>query len=130
MEKYKLIGIIFLILNNMVYGQEFLNLQWKDVDSEISEACIDDIVVISFDTYGLVNGQKIEMEIWENTDGELMDLIKKLTGTVNDGKVELEWTVEFDMKNMETNYYREIEEKRIYYFGLCICNRLSKNKIH
>jgi hypothetical protein len=111
MEKYKLIGIILLVLNNIAYGQDFQNLQWKDMTSEITEACVDDTVLISFAAYGMADGQKIEIEIWENTDDELTDLIKKLTGTVNNGKVELEWAVEFDMENRETNYYREIEEK-------------------
>jgi hypothetical protein len=111
MEKYKLIGIILLVFNNIAYGQDFKNLQWKDMTSEIIEACVDDTVLISFAAYGMADGQKIEIEIWENTDDELTDLIKKLTGTVNNGKVELEWAVEFDMENRETNYYREIEEK-------------------
>jgi hypothetical protein len=111
MKKYKLIGIILLVLHNMAYGWDFRNLQWKDRASEITEACIDDKVVISFDAYGAAEGQKIEIEIWENTDGKLTDLIKSVTGTVNNGKVELAWTVEFDMENKETNYYREIEKK-------------------
>jgi hypothetical protein len=111
MEKYKLIGIILLMLNNIAYGQDFRNLQWKDMTSEITEACIDDIVLISFAAYGMADGQKIEVAIWENTDDELTDLIKELTGTVNNGKVELEWVLEFDMENRETNYYREIEKK-------------------
>ena len=39
-----------------------------------------------------------------------MDFIAKLPGTVNNGTVELNWIIEFDVNNKDTNYAHEIKE--------------------
>jgi hypothetical protein len=113
MKNYRILGVflVFITTNVIVYGQDFQNLQWRDAESEITDACIGDNVLISFETNNnIIDGKMIEIEVWESTNNKLMDLIKKLTGVVNNGKVELGWTVEFDEQNTETNYYNEIEE--------------------
>lgn len=115
MNKVFIIGLIFygIFYNNFLYSQEiyFSNLQWLDGGNEIQEAHIDDTVIIKFKAINIPGNEIINIEIWEQTDTKLMDLIKKLEGTVKDGIVEIKWAVEFDMDNERANYYREIEEK-------------------
>ena len=95
------------------YGQEsdnFFNLQWKIGEDEIYEAHVGDEVTIKFETMDIPDNEIIDIEIWEKSNGELMDFIAKLQGTVNNGIVEINWIVELDEKNENTNYFREIKE--------------------
>jgi hypothetical protein len=108
-----LIIVLFVFLYNNSYGQEssdFFNLQWRDFQTEIDEAHVGDKIIIEFETRNILDNEIIDIEIWEETDGKLMDLIKKLQGTIKRSIVELEWIVEFDENNENTNYAREIEE--------------------
>jgi hypothetical protein len=52
----------------------------------------------------------VDIEVWEETDGKLMDFIAGLQGTAVNGSVELEWVVALDLDNKDTHYAREIEE--------------------
>jgi len=95
------------------YAQEsdhFFNLQWKTGENEIYEAHVGDEVTIKFETIDIPDNEIIDIEIWEKTNGKLMDFIAKLPGTVNNEIVELNWIVEFDINNKDTNYAREIKE--------------------
>jgi hypothetical protein len=95
------------------YAQEsdhFFNLQWKAGETEIYEAHVGDEITIKFETMDIPDNEIIDIEIWEKTNGKLMDFIAKLPGTVNNEIVELNWIVEFDINNKDTNYAREIKE--------------------
>jgi len=95
------------------YGEEsdnFFNLQWKTGENEIYEAHVGDEITIKFETMDIPDNETIDIEIWEKTNGQLMDFIAKLPATVNNGIVELNWIVEFDINNKDTNYAREIKE--------------------
>jgi hypothetical protein len=105
--------VLFILLNYSAYGDEaynFLDLQWRTGEDEIEEAHVGDEVKIKFETTNIPDNETIDIEIWEQTDGKLMDFIAKLQGTVINGMVELNWIVEFDEDNENTNYAREIRE--------------------
>ena len=95
------------------YAQEsdhFFNLQWKAGETEIYEAHVGDEITIQFETMDIPDNETIDIEIWEKTNGKLMDFIAKLPATVNNEIVELNWIVEFDINNKDTHYAREIKE--------------------
>jgi hypothetical protein len=122
--------LLFFLFSNG-YGQEmveFFNLQWRNDYSEIEEAHFHDQIRIRFETINISDGENIAVEIWEETDGILMDLITILQGTVKDNIVEIVWEVEYDKNNMKTNYAREIKEigYTILDFKFIIkCNNIS-----
>jgi hypothetical protein len=108
-----LIAIFAIFLPNSSYGEEnivFFNLQWRNLDTKINEAHIGDRILINFETENIFDNMIIDIEIWRKKDGELIDFIKKLQGTVKNHSVELDWVVEFDENNENTNYFREIKE--------------------
>jgi hypothetical protein len=125
--KKNLIICIFLLFYfcNNIYGQRstnfvysnlygrnrFLNLQWRNEQSEIAEAHVHDQIIIRFETINLPDNEKIDIEIWEETNNKLMDLIDTLQGTVKNNIVEISWIVKFDRDKIDTNYAREIKEK-------------------
>jgi Txe/YoeB family toxin of Txe-Axe toxin-antitoxin module len=100
------------VYSNLYGRDKILNLQWRNEQSEIKEAHIHDQIIIRFETRNVPDNEKIDIEIWEETDGKLMDLIDTLQGTVKNNVVEIPWKVaECDENNMNTNYAREIKEK-------------------
>jgi hypothetical protein len=109
--------VTFILTNNISCikeekkAHEFLNLQWRDSQTGINESSIDDQIIIKFDTKNILENEIIEIEIWEQTDGKLMDLVRKLQGTVKNDAVEIIWIVEVDFNNTDTHYNREIDEK-------------------
>jgi hypothetical protein len=105
-----LLIICLVFLSNNIYGQEVFNLQWRDTDAEIEEAHIGDKIIIKFESRNISDNEFIEIEIWEKTNGKLMDFIQKLQGTVNNGFFEIERIIEFDVNNENTNYGNEIKE--------------------
>ena len=116
--KRHIFAILFIFLISNAFGQEaynFLNLQWRAGEVEIKEAHVGEEVNIKFDTINIPDNEIINIEIWEQTDGRLMDFIAKLQGTVSNASVELVWIVEFDIDDDNTNYAREIKEKRYTY---------------
>lgn len=111
--KYIIIGL-FIFLNFSACGHKttnFLKLQWRVGEYEIKEAHIGNEVNIKFKTINIPDNETIAIEIWEQTDGKLMDLIAQLQGTVINGMVELYWIIEFDEHNENTHYARKIKEK-------------------
>jgi hypothetical protein len=129
--------ILYSILySSILYGQEtfdFFNLQWINSGVEIQEAHIDDKIIIRFETRNIPENEIIDIEVWGKMDNKLMDLIKKLHGTVKNGIVEFEWVIEFDIDNKETNYAREIEENNyaiidyiflVKYNNITVCSKL------
>jgi len=104
---------IFIIFSNGIYGQTthyFRNLQWMDSHSEIEEAHILDEIIIRFETENVPDNENIFIEIWKQTNNELMDLITALQGTVINNTVNIFWVVEFDETRSDTHYAREIIE--------------------
>jgi len=99
-------------IHSNIYGQnKFLNLQWRNEHLEIGESHVNDQIIIRFETINLPDNENIDIEIWEETDGNLMDLIDTLQGTVKNNIVEISWNVKFDEDKTDTNYAREIKEK-------------------
>jgi hypothetical protein len=89
---------------------EFHNLQWRINDEEINEAHVDDRIIISFESKNVLDDTLVSIEIWRKKDGELVDFITDLQGTVKDNFFTLDWVVDLDMHDESTNYFREIEE--------------------
>jgi len=89
----------------------YYNLQWRKGEEEIIEAHVDDEVTISFKTKNIPDNENVNIEIWEQTDGRLMDLIAKLQGKVVNGIVEINWNIKFDLNDVNSNYSKEIKEK-------------------
>jgi hypothetical protein len=109
--------VIFILSNNISCrkeekkAHEYLNLQWRNSQTEINECSIDDQIIIKFNTKNIPENEIIEVEIWEQTDNKLMDLIIKLQGTVKNDTVEIIWILDVDFNNKNTYYNREIDEK-------------------
>jgi hypothetical protein len=93
---------------------EFINLQWKNEGAEISEIHVENKVTISSMIRNIDDGEIVKIEVWEETDNETKDLMQELEGTVENGKIELEWIVVFDQYNENTNY-EQYNENTSYY---------------
>jgi hypothetical protein len=114
MKKTLIIGLFlsFLSYTNS-YGQgasEFFNLQWRNGYYEIEEAHEHDEIAIRFETRNIPDNEKVDIEIWYTKGGILMDMIDNLDGTIKNNVIEINWVVEFNRNNRDTNYAREIEE--------------------
>ncbi|MDR1839495.1 MAG: hypothetical protein LBQ93_07965 [Treponema sp.] len=102
--------IFFVFLSFNTYGEEIFNLQWENNDSEINEAHINDKIIISFETENIPDNMSIDIEIWKKKENKLLDFIVELHGIVINNIVELDWIIEIDFNNRNTNYFQEIEE--------------------
>jgi hypothetical protein len=117
----KIIGLsVFILILNIfsVYCQEtspeFTYLLWENEGTEITEAHLYDEVIISSRVKNIDDGERVKIEIWEDTDNEMKDLIRELEGTVKDGKIEWKWTIEIDQYNEKTNYKKYNENTNYY----------------
>jgi hypothetical protein len=116
MSKHIMFFAFFMLMYINSYGDEaysFFDSQWRNNQEEINEAHIGDSVTIKFKTENVPENSVIDIEIWVKKDEILMDLIEKLQGTVKNGIVEIDWVIEFDLKNMDnenTIYFQEKTE--------------------
>ena len=112
-KSYIIASILLLFFLNNILAQEkfeFHNLQWRDGEIVINEAHLDDQVFITFETRNIPDNEVVDIEIWVKTNGELVDFVSLTQGSVRNGIVNIEWTVELPMNNVNANYVREIEE--------------------
>jgi len=91
-------------------GPEFRGLVWKKEGKTISEALVDDDVMMCFEVKNIDDGETVNVTIWEHdADGE-HDEIKKMSGEVKDGRVEIPWKVEYHADDDDSNCAEEIEK--------------------
>jgi hypothetical protein len=83
-----------------------INAKWSQ-----NSARVGDLVELSADVEGYENGTKAVFEIWEMDIDGRDDFITKLSATVQDGKVESEWTYEYVE---DTDEATEEDEKKGY----------------
>jgi hypothetical protein len=113
-----LIVLIFTFLNLNAYGSgiyNFSGLQWNNGENEIEEAHVGDEIIIKFAVLNIPDGETINIEIWENSNENLMDFIDELQGTVKNGIIEILWTVELDLNDDDAYYYHDIKENGFTY---------------
>lgn len=68
------------------------NLQWRATESgnRISRSEIEEKVILSADTVGYEEGEKVKIQIRKNGDEGAVDEVE---GTVRNGRVEVEWVI-------------------------------------
>jgi len=93
-------------------GPEFRGLVWKKDGKETDEALVDDDVTMCFEVKNIDDGETVNVTIWEHDADEEHDEIKKMSGEVKDGKVEIPWKVEYhaDDDDSESSCAEEIEK--------------------
>jgi len=69
---------------------QIFNLQWREEKDIVKYGKIKDIVILSADTVGYEDGEEVTIKIYEEESNEP---IEEVTGTVKDGRVEVEWEV-------------------------------------
>jgi hypothetical protein len=147
---YDLVGGIDMPVNRLViYGilffnsfsvftqdsniPEFFNLKWSSGVNEITEVCIGDTIIIEFETLNVPNGMDVNVEIWGINNNDTMDIIRKLSGKVNNGNVSIDWTAEFDLENRDSNYFKEIEKNEYviidYFFVIGYENIIKRSEL-
>jgi hypothetical protein len=90
---------------------EFSNLQWRNTETEISEAHVFDTVLVSFQTKNIYSGEIVKIAIWEYSDEEITDLISELEGVVQDEQVLCTYKVHYDEASTNTHYAQEIADQ-------------------
>jgi hypothetical protein len=93
------------------------NLLWKMDENIVSEACVDDIVQITFDVINIPRNKTLKINIFEKNDEDddfvaEIDCLPEECNSIN-------WTIEFDEYKYKTSA-KELEEngytKPEYYF--------------
>jgi hypothetical protein len=117
MNKYLIIAfLISLNLNAYANGiYDFSDLQWSAGENEIEEAHVGDEIIIKFNSFNIPDDEIINIEIWEKSNGKLMDFIAELQGTVKNGIVEIPWAIELDIHDRYANYFEEIQKNGYTY---------------
>jgi hypothetical protein len=124
---FKLIFVCFSI-----FGQNetsFFNLQWRDNQNEVLEAHLNEGINIYFETNNIPENTIIDIEIYRKKDGKLIDLIKKLQGKINNNKIEIYWTIEIDIENKNTSYYKEIKKNNYAIIDYVFVIKYNKKNI-
>lgn len=66
------------------------NLQWRKSENIVRYGEVKDKVILSADTIGYDDGEEVSIKVYKDGNTEPID---EITGTVNDGRVEVEWEV-------------------------------------
>jgi hypothetical protein len=110
----------------MLYGQIIKNLQWLNVDEEITELSIGKGVTLYAETETIKDGEEVTITIWSKGDGDDL-LVGKYVSRVYDNKIAFHWILAFDW---DSHSY-EIETKGfvspLYYFEIRYNAMKSKN---
>lgn len=75
------------------FEPKIFNLQWKKSSVIIKDSYYGDKVTLSGDTVGYEEGEEVTLQI--SIEGSPNE-VDSVTGTVKDGRVEVEWTIERD----------------------------------
>jgi hypothetical protein len=87
------------------------NLKWLLDESEITEALVDDEVVLSVEVQDIADKETVELEIWENDEDNEHDFVEKVKGKVKGGKVEVPWKVKYMADDDDSTSGQELTEK-------------------
>jgi uncharacterized Zn-binding protein involved in type VI secretion len=90
---------------------EISNPKWMKDGSEISEALVDDEVMLSVEVKDIDDGETVGFEIWENDENNDHDFVGNVTGIVQGGKVEAAWKVRYTADNDDSTSGKELAEK-------------------
>ena len=83
---------------------KIINLKWMKDGEEISNAVVEDSVLITADVQNLNDGTRVTISIWEKDAIGNDDLIKNFSVYIKDGKIKKEWIVEYheDIDDIES----------------------------
>jgi hypothetical protein len=79
----------------MLYGQTIKNLQWLNVNEEISELSIGKGVTLYAETERINNSEPVTISVWSVGDEE-DDLVGRFISRVNDNKITFHWILAFE----------------------------------
>jgi len=126
----KLILITLFLCSNFLFGQQMIkNLQWRNVNEEITELSVGKGVTLFAETENIDDGEPVNVIIWSKGD-ENDDLVGEYLSRVVNNQIVFNWILIFDYEKLQNNL-REIEEKGytspLYYFTLQYKTRKSQN---
>jgi phage protein D len=90
---------------------EITNLRWMKDGGEIREALAGDEVTLYCEVRDVNNGERVDLTVWEHDDDEEHDHVEDLSGTVENGKVEVKWEVVYVEDLDDSTSGKELAEK-------------------
>ncbi|MDR2951138.1 MAG: PAAR domain-containing protein [Prevotella sp.] len=69
---------------------KIFNLQWREEKNIVKYGKFKDVVILSADTVGYEDGEEVTIKVYEEG---IEEPIGEVTGTVKEGRVEVEWEV-------------------------------------
>jgi hypothetical protein len=90
---------------------EFTDLRWEKGGKETGDALVDDEVVMCFDVRNINNGERVKVTVWEHDEDNEHDHVADLEGTVENGKIAINWKVLYTEDNDDSTSGKELKEK-------------------
>jgi len=118
----KTVIICFLnifLFSSVLYGQQTIkNLQWLNVNKEITELSQDNGITLYAQTENIKDGEPVTITIWSKGEEE-DDFVGEYLSRIDNDKIAFYWIVSFELKKMK-NSMKEIETNGFavpqYYF--------------
>jgi hypothetical protein len=105
---------------SFVNGQVINNLQWLNVDQEVTEATIREGITLYAQTESIDDGEPVTVTIWSKC-GDADDLVGRYVTRVNNNRVVFHWMLDFKSENLPKNQ-KEIDVNGYtspqYYFDI------------
>jgi len=92
----KILLILFLFCSNVLFGQQTIkNLQWLNVDQEITELTLGYELTLYAETENINDNEIVTIAIWEKGDGADY-FVGEYISTVMDNKISFNWTLVYE----------------------------------
>jgi len=92
----KILLILFLFCSNVLFGQQTIkNLQWLNVDQEITELTLGYELTLYAETENINDNETVTIAIWEKGDGADY-LVGEYISRVTDNKISFNWTLVYE----------------------------------
>ena len=104
----KLLLVFFLFCSNVLFGQQTIkNLQWLNVDQEITELTVGYDLTLYAETENINDNETVTIAIWEKGDGADY-LVGEYISKVIDNKISFNWTLiyEKERQTLKRDLYR------------------------
>jgi hypothetical protein len=97
--------------DNVKKTPEFTDLRWEKNGKETGDALVDDAVSLCFDVRNINNGERVKVTVWEHDEDNEHDHVADLEGTVENGKIAINWKVVYIEDNDDSTSGKELAEK-------------------
>jgi len=104
----KILLILFLFCSNVLFGQQTIkNLQWLNVDQEITELTVGYVLTLYAETENINDNEIVTIAIWETGDGADY-LVEEYISRVIDNKISFNWILDYEKERekLQDNLYR------------------------